>query len=377
MGVLRTLFAISVVFAHSLGYLLVGGRNAVQLFYMISGFLISYVLVERKAYPQIGRFYLNRYLRLYPIYFAVALLSLLTFEVTQDAEFFNVYRSAPFAAKILLVFSNATLFLQDWVHFSAVKNEHLVFATSFWNSDVLLYHGLVVPQAWTLGLELTFYFIAPFILPRMRVLLTLLALSVALRIYLLHIGLAENDPWTYRFFPTELALFLLGALAHQVMLPFYRRTLSAAKLDKVAAVATYSFVFLTLVFSFIRVEDIVKSMVLFVIFFALMPFFFVFQIKNDWDKRIGDLSYPIYISHLLIIYVITVLLAKFGAISELHMFGKSVPAGKLITSLGAIVLAVAFSIFLNRYIGGPVESIRNRFRTKKQSQRREGGIPEA
>lgn len=58
MGLLRTILAISVVLAHSIGFvsigfrsnvgLLVGGQNAVQIFYMISGFLISYVLVEKK-----------------------------------------------------------------------------------------------------------------------------------------------------------------------------------------------------------------------------------------------------------------------------------------------------------------------------------------
>jgi peptidoglycan/LPS O-acetylase OafA/YrhL len=51
MGMLRTIFAISVVFVHSYGHVFVGGRNAVQLFYIISGFLISYVLVELKNIP--------------------------------------------------------------------------------------------------------------------------------------------------------------------------------------------------------------------------------------------------------------------------------------------------------------------------------------
>ena len=68
MGTLRTLLAIAVVLVHSYGFVMVGGRNAVQLFYMISGFLISYVLVERKVYKDTISFYINRYLRLYPIY---------------------------------------------------------------------------------------------------------------------------------------------------------------------------------------------------------------------------------------------------------------------------------------------------------------------
>ena len=230
MGVLRTLFAIAVVFAHTYGFVFVGGKNAVQLFYMISGFLISHVLVERKTYSSINSFYINRYLRLYPIYFLVALLSLLVFVFAaangKDVVFFQVYRDAPVAANILLGISNATIFFQDWVMFSAVKQKELVFSSDFFKSEVVLYPGLLVPQAWTLGVELAFYLIAPFVLARRRVLLLLLALSIALRAYLFYIGLGKSDPWTYRFFPAELALFLLGALAHQVLLPLYRKTLS-------------------------------------------------------------------------------------------------------------------------------------------------------
>ena len=229
MGTLRTLFAIAVVLAHSYGFVFVGGKNAVQLFYMISGFLISYVLVERKVYKNTRSFYLNRYLRLYPIYFVVALLSLVAFvfasAIGNEVNFFKVYRDAPYAANILLVFSNATLFFQDWVMFSAVESKELVFSANFLKSDVVLYPALLVPQAWTLGVELTFYLMAPFILVRKNVLLLLLVLSIAVRAYLLYIGLGKSDPWTYRFFPAELALFLLGALAHQVLLPFYSKTL--------------------------------------------------------------------------------------------------------------------------------------------------------
>lgn len=93
-------------------------------------------------------------------------------------------------------------------------------------SEVILYPALLVPQAWTLGVELAFYIVAPFVLVRRKALLLLLALSISVRIYLLYVGLGKSDPWTYRFFPAELALFLLGALAHQVLLPFYKITLS-------------------------------------------------------------------------------------------------------------------------------------------------------
>ena len=175
MGSLRTLFALAVVFAHSYGFVLVGGKNAVQLFYIISGFLISYILVERKSYSTVGSFYISRYLRLYPIYFVVALSSLLVFAVIlaagNDVNFFKIYHDVPFAAKILLILSNAIIFFQDWVMFAAIENNRLVYSTNFYNSEVVLYPALLVPQAWTLGVELCFYLVAPFVLARRRVLL--------------------------------------------------------------------------------------------------------------------------------------------------------------------------------------------------------------
>lgn len=359
MGSLRTLFALAVVFAHSYGYMLVGGQNAVQLFYMISGFLISYVLVERKAYPSIGRFYINRYLRLYPIYVVVALLTLLVYAfasfIGKDTQFFRVYHEAPFAANLLLIFSNITLFLQDWVMFAGVENHQLVFATDFAKSEVVLHPGLLVPQAWTLGVELTFYLIAPFVLSKKRVLISLLALSISLRIYLIYIGLGEKDPWTYRFFPTELALFLLGALAHQVLLPFYHKVLSEEQLKKYASLSTYALIFTTLVFWLIPVHELIKTAVLFSVFLILMPLAFVFQAKREWDKWIGDLSYPIYVCHILVIYVVTFVLAKLGIVDKILISGS------------AVVGSICFAIILNAFIGRPVESLRNRYRTKPKS----------
>ena len=53
MGTIRLLLALAVVLSHSYGYLLVGGRLAVQMFYIISGYLISYILIEAKSYHSI------------------------------------------------------------------------------------------------------------------------------------------------------------------------------------------------------------------------------------------------------------------------------------------------------------------------------------
>jgi peptidoglycan/LPS O-acetylase OafA/YrhL len=368
MGTLRTLFAIAVVCAHSYDNLLVGGQNAVQFFYIISGFLISYVLVEKKAYPNVKNFYINRYLRLYPIYFFIAILTLITFTfspIGKDKTFFNIYTKAPNTADILLIVSNLTLFFQDWVMFSGVEQNRLVFSSNFSNSEVVLYEGLLLPQAWTLGIEITFYLLAPFILFRKRIIIALLVSSLLLRIYLISIGLGTKDPWTYRFFPTELALFLLGALAHQVLLPIYQKNFSTIQIEKYSKISTYFLVILTLVFSFIPIKEIQKSFVLFSIFLFLMPLSFIFQSNRKWDKWIGDLSYPLYISHMLVLYISTFIISKIVPTKNLIIMGKSVLLDKIAIGFSTVIFSIGLAILLNKFIGKPIESLRNRFRATK------------
>lgn len=357
MGILRTLFAISVIFAHSVGFVFVGGRNAVQLFYMISGFLISYVIVEKKVYSKISDFYINRYLRLYPIYFVVALLSLLaiTFEliIWKEPTVFKVYHNAPFSADLFLIISNATIFLQDLVMFAGIQKHHLVFSTCFWKSDVVLSAGLLVPQAWTLGVELTFYLIAPFVLKNKKMILFLLIISIVIRLYLIRIGLGTKDPWTYRFFPSELSLFLLGSLAHQILLPRYRKMLSVEYYSKIS---TYILISITLFYWLIPMTTLTKTIILFSVFFFCMPFSFLFQIKRNWDKWIGNLSYPMYICHIFILQVIFHIFIKTGATNN------QIYLDRWIIGCITILLSFCFSIILNKAVSNPIESLRNHFR---------------
>lgn len=315
---------------------------------MISGFLISYVLVEGKVYPKLKDFYLNRYLRIYPIYFSVALLTLV-YSFARTSPLFEIYRNAPRSADILLIFSNIFIFCQDWIMFAGVAGNKLVFTTNFKESAVLLWQGLLVPQAWTLGVELAFYLVAPFVLPRRNIIYLLLALSIVLRIYLVSIGLGRNIPWTYCFFPAELALFLLGALAHQVLLPFYKRFFSK-HLRTASNIATYFLIALTILYFLIPLKDLTKTIVLFALFLSLMPLTFIFQNKNKIDKWIGDLSYPIYIGHMLVIAMATYIFEKLGIKSEEFI------------SITCVALTILFAIFLNKSIGAPFEKVRDKFR---------------
>lgn len=358
MGILRAIFAVSVVFSHSwpTGLMFVGGRNAVQLFYIISGFLISYVLLDTKSYKNISTFYINRYLRLYPIYLCVAILTFVFLLLTKQNDLLDFYEKIPKGATILLVFSNIFLFGQDWVMFSGIENNHLIFTPDFSDSEVILYKGLLVPQAWTLGVELSFYVLAPFILRKKSTIFCLLFLSLAIRLYLLKIGVGNKDPWTYRFFPTELALFLLGALAHQILLPFYKQ-FKPEKLKIISTFATYFLIFLSLTYFLIPLKEIYKTALLFVFFLTLLPFTFIFQNNSSLDRHIGNLSYPIYINHMLIIWLITFFTEIIGV------------DNRYILSISSVFITIIFAIILNKFLGVPLEKIRNAIKIKNSLSR--------
>lgn len=354
MGILRVLLALAVVFAHTPAAdslpVLMPGSDAVRVFYIISGFLISYILETNKNYRNAATFLENRFLRLYPIYWVVAALTLVA-HLVADRAFFARFAAMPFAALALVVVSNVVLFGQDWVMFAGVRGGHLVFNGQSSNSDVLLYRALLVPQAWTLGIELTFYLIAPFVLRRRKLLLLLLAMSLLLRAALVLNGVGLKDPWTYRFFPTELALFLLGALSHKVLLPLYESRLKAS-IRRTSIIATSGLVVYTVLFNGIPLPWLVKEFILLTSFLVLLPFTFVFQNAVKPDRWIGEISYPLYIGHVIVIEIVSLVLAKLHVKSPFSV------------TLYSVTLAILFAMFLNQFVNKKVERVRARIRNR-------------
>jgi peptidoglycan/LPS O-acetylase OafA/YrhL len=220
----------------------------------------------------------------------------------------------------------------------------------------------LVPQAWSLSVELTFYLCAPFILKNRAILYSCLALSLIARGAAMMSGFGLADPWSYRFFPFELSLFLFGALAHQILLPRVERLCGAVPRLESVAVA----VLLLIIAAFPLDGDyylLKKSFLLLVLTLAL-PFLFLFQKHNSWDRTIGELSYPIYICHWLMILIL-----KYG----LKMLHLELPAPPLST-LSVIALSVMFSVGLNSIVADPVDRLRKVIRGGGSKQQAAAGL---
>jgi peptidoglycan/LPS O-acetylase OafA/YrhL len=353
MGFLRYLLAITVVIAHSkalFGLTLVGSEIAVQSFYIISGFYMTLVLNEKYIGDNSSYFLFikNRFLRLYPFYWLMLFLTILAsfvFFIKTDGENFGrlqVYienfGNLSFGTLLFLFFINFFLFFQDLVMFMGVNSTDgsLYFTFNFSESNPPLHFFLLIPQAWTVSVELTFYLIAPFLMRRKYyIILVLIFLSLILRLFLQSIGLDKN-PWTYRFFPTELVFFLLGYISYKI---YFK--IKNIEMNQFINYTLFSLVILmTLFFDKIIYEH--KKIAYFLIFFTTLPFVFNFTKKWKYDNYIGELSYPIYISHILIYYVFQ---------------GLNIANNEYI-GLILILTSSFFSIFLIEVIGKKVEKLR-------------------
>jgi peptidoglycan/LPS O-acetylase OafA/YrhL len=171
-----------------------------------------------------------------------------------------------------------------------------------------------VPQAWTVSLEVSFYLLAPFVLRSNTVTLACLMLCTFLmRVFAFKGGFA-HDPWTYRFFPFELGYFLLGALAFRAstfgpvracLNGFPRLAPILAFLMAISVLIGWGR--MSSIGAISRATTYIGQPVgLFVLTAISLPLLLRFSAQNRWDRRLGDLSYPVYIVHYSVIWVLGV-----------------------------------------------------------------------
>lgn len=358
MGIMRFLLAISVVGTHAGFPFLVGGPRAVQVFYMISGFLISYVLLDTAKYPRVLPFYISRFLRLWPVYAVVTALTALA-HLALGTGFFERLFDQPAQAQILLIVSNITLFFQDWVMFLKLDGDGFALITRLGEDPDPIWVGLLNAPAWSLGVEMSFYLIAPFILHRPKLLIGLLVASLALRGLFIAQGFGMNDPWRYRFFPTELAFFILGALAHQISARTRWGWLPSPGWDRVAVGL---FVLGLIVFPLSKMlayrVELILTVVLYGAFLIALPTLFRFQNAHRWDGVLGELSYPIYICHWFVLLLVREAWPGYQS-QGFSAWGETWNVAALWLVIPLVIL-VAWAI--NETVGAGVERFRARFR---------------
>ncbi|MGO9620575.1 MAG: methyltransferase domain-containing protein [Desulfobaccales bacterium] len=373
MGFFRLFLAMSVVLGHAplpgLS-LFPDAQCAVILFFIISGFYMSLVINKKYSLEPNWRhrFYLNRFLRIYPVYYVVLLLSILvTWAFALPNVFMNPDPHLTFARRLSYITLNLTIIGQDVV--SAFVPDFHQFAN----------HPISI--AWTLGTEMLFYLIAPFIVlvksKKCRMIaLYMLILSLTLRVLIIWfpkqistylsplVGssiaglLVKSDPGRYRLFPVTVVFFLIGYFSY---LLFYERVRSKADRLRIGTSSYLAIVIgFTVVFSIFG-EPIFRGVdkdnsimwLTYLGLFAAMPVIFMATQHLRIDKFLGDLSYPVYIGHNLclgLVYVYFGLIPGQG--TRPHYFSEYGVALTIVLALTLLFLVDRPMMKFRRRIGG-------------------------
>lgn len=364
MGIIRLFLAIAVVAAHTtpiFNFQLLRGQIAVQLFYIISGFYMSMVLNEKYigSNGSYRLFIYNRFLRIYPIYWTVLLCTFFLFVsayanndkavslTSHYREYLNAEGTFAPVSIVYLLLTHVLIFGQNMIMFLGINPDtgNLFFTSNFHNTNPQAYKFLLLPQAWSIDLELAFYLIAPFILRKnIKIIVSLIAISLLIRFALLSNGL-NYDPWTYRFFPTELVFFLLGYIS-------YTLYVKAKSYNIDPRITRFSQLFFISYLVFYKTFDFpAKGPLCYLLFVCLLPLIFLQTKNSKLDAKIGEYSYPVYISHMLVLYII-----QYTKMPLIESLGTTVCIGSLLVSY-----------LLNKFISEPLESIRQARMTRKKA----------
>lgn len=356
MGLMRFLLAMSVVSGH-LYFLtktdvLIPGDLAVEVFYSISGFYMSLILCG-KYRDRTTTFYLNRFLRLYPVYFVVSIATwawLFSRWVYlggfPPAYWINAYQQMSWWQVGLLATSNWTMVGLDVMSlFSFSPDKGFLFFE--YPAENLLVGGFrTIAQGWSIGTEIWFYLIVPFLVTlRSRWIFLIALLSLVLKIAMMKFGFQIP---AYYFFPAQLVFFMVGILLHRV----YAAGL-IGKLDRRISYAVLTVVVILFLWCN-KFPQTIAPYVIYATFIPAIPILFSLTRNNRFDVELGNLSYPVYLVHGLILD------SAPGVVR--HTIGELNNSVLVMIVVSIILLA---SIFLYVAIEKPINEIR---------QRRAGGV---
>lgn len=313
LGTCRLFLALLVACSHT-GLSLAGlnpGVMAVVGFYLISGYVMAGLMARHYNHPhQATSFYLDRAIRLLPQYLFYMVLTL----------GWQLYSQIN------------TQFLTRLPSFGDLLNNLLVVPLNYYmfnDSDQFT----LIPPAWSLGAEMQFYMLAPFVLLRPKIFLAVGLVGLGAYVASL-IGLVNSEWFGYRLLPGVLLFFLAGAYLQKLHRQQCARVLSLGFPVLLVLTAAMGVILLRhheILHQPYKLETLLGFMIGLVLLTILGT-----QKQNRLDNLAGDLSYGVFLNHFFIMWL---------------LYPQGVATSQL---AGFLVLSTALSWLTHRYVERPL-----------------------
>ena len=278
-GILRTILAVNVILLHIFNVPALGNFS-VTFFFMLSGFLMTLVVNEKYGFTVKGFFvfWLNRILRLYPLYWVVLLCTV----------------------GVLMMSSGLT------------KHPHMYLPSSLieWGSNLTMVyanivpsriHPRIIPPSWAISNELVYYLLISLGISRTKtrsVIWFLISVLYFIYTYLFY----DLDTFRYGAIPAASLAFSIGAVLYwyKEKLPIILKSKSITVL--LMLTAFYLNGIYNKEIQYYLIKDISIYMNLIISFFLINT---LYKVKTSnrlrkIDNYVGLYSYPFYIFHYLV-----------------------------------------------------------------------------
>ncbi len=280
---LRALAVLVVMIFHWDYSLLPSGFIGVDVFFVISGYLMTAILLNRKDsvsfIAQLKQFYISRLKRIVPVYYFVLILAVVLFSVILIQQDFAFFKDSVVSA---IQFTSNNYFAHFGDYFAPASDE------------------LPLLHTWSLAVEMQFYLFYPFVIlliPRkylFAVFVSAIIIFVLVSEYYAYLG---NKQMVYYSTLARVPEFLLGSLAF-LSLPYFQ------SLRKKSFILGLSLLLFGLFF--------IHSELQFLELMVLLPVFgAVLILASNYGKNvlltnrpfifIGNISYSLYLWHWVIL----------------------------------------------------------------------------
>lgn len=347
-------FAFSAVLLHHTRFLSIPGLECLQhsgglsvsLFFTLSGFLITYTILEEKQRTgrlQLRHFFIRRILRIWPLFFLMVGFAYCT----------------PYILRLAGISASGEGYAPDW-RMSALfmENYKIILEEQLPNTSPL-------PVMWSLCVEEHFYILLGIVFYFMNIRHTPLFLAVSLVIcFLARIGFLAMG-WDTLDLSTNLDYFAYGAIPAYLLVchgPTFERQVMRLKYRyKYALIGATAILFFAV--PQLRLSPVVDCLVvnnLFGILFALIICFTIpseNRIKigrKNLLSRLGKLSYGQYLYHTVVISFLLQLSKRLGV--DLQQTASSAVFFIVALILVIVISQVSYQFFESKFL-----QLKNRF----------------
>lgn len=330
------------------------GANAVSFFFVLSGFLITYLLLKEKNQTKtisIKSFYLRRVKRIWPLYFLLIFIG--TIFLPFFFSIFNIDYQMPYTLS------------QTWYYF-----------LFFFPILVLFNYGNhFLEPLWSIGVEEVFYLIwAPlfkFIKKSLTPILFIIAIKLSLSIYIQIQGIdTSTNLFAFLIHNYSFETMAIGALGAYLLFttPPHKSLETSILFAKPIKYILYLIVIIYLCFN-INIDNCIwnfvfKTPVLSPLIISLLYLYIIISYTLSFKEKkenkalflLGEISYGIYMYHMGVMFFVVLIFSKLKAF---------IPNSLLIITflIAVFLLTIVISSLSKRYF-------ENFFLRKKEKNQR-------